>query len=300
MQPGLGFAIYNTKEELETMALLQIPDGQLDYTSGGSGSPACLAYQYAPVSVEESIAEGAPLAQMLTPFFTCYAINARAIGGSGPVRGPQDLTMAGLADDLEAARHRLGCGPWVVVGHSTGGMVALIYACRYPHALSGLILIGTAASHRFLEGSLFNPQHPHALELARANQALMGGTPEGRAYWEETLWSLSVADPERTPLPRQGFFSGFSYQRSMAFVNELSHFDLEDNLPQIHVPTLVIGGRSDPQAPLENSERIAAALPGAHLVICEHSGHFPYIEEPGVVRQAVRWFATVNRFGGAG
>ncbi|HEU5198018.1 MAG TPA: alpha/beta fold hydrolase, partial [Ktedonobacterales bacterium] len=82
----------------------------------------------------------------------------------------------------------------------------------------------------------------------------------------------------------------FSNERFNAFVNEMPRFDLEEAIKQIRVPTLVIVGRHDPQAPLENSRRIAAAIPGARLVICEHSGHFPYVEEPAAFQAAIDQF----------
>ncbi|HEY7125274.1 MAG TPA: alpha/beta hydrolase [Ktedonobacterales bacterium] len=266
------------------MPLLALPDGQLEYETAGAGRPACFTHQYTGVSVAH------PLAEMLTPLFTCYAINARGIGASGPVRGPADLGMIGLADDLEAARLALKLPRWVVVGASTGGMVALQYATRHPAGLAGLILVGTAASQRFVQGSIYEPGHPRAEEMNRARAALATGTPEGMAEWRRVVWSLSVLDVEHTPRPA-GMRSAFSLERLQGFTRDLPAFDLEPLLGQIRVPTLILVGRHDPQCPLENSERMAAAIPGARLVICEHSGHFPYLEEPEVARPALEEFA---------
>lgn len=263
------------------MPLVQIPDGQLEYNVAGMGRPACLTHQYT------GVATTGPLPDMLTPHVTLYALNARGIGESGPVRDTADLEMNGLADDLEAARQALGLPAWVVVGASTGGMVALSYAVRHPAGLAGLVLVGTGASHRFVQGSIYDPEHPRA-EMQRAYQALASGTPEGAAEYRRTVWSLSVHDPD-TPRP-PGMRSAFSLERFRAFANEMPRFDLEEAITQIRVPTLVIVGRHDPQAPLENSRRIAAAIPGARLVICEHSGHFPYVEEPAAFQAAIDQF----------
>lgn len=233
------------------------------------------------------------LANGITPFFTCYAINARGIEGSGPVRSPSDLTMEALADDLEAARMTLGLKRWVMAGHSTGGMVALIYALRYPEALAGLILVGSAASHRYVNGSIYDPHHPRAAELYERQQAMTRGDPDGAKRYRELVFTLSVADPARTPLSRWGpSFGRVSAERLQAFIQEVPRFDVEPDLARIAVPTLVIVGRYDPQCPIENSERIANGIPGARLVVCEHSGHFPFIEEPDVFRNAVERFAT--------
>jgi proline iminopeptidase len=268
------------------MPMLQISGGELHYTSAGSGPSLCLNHQYGAVLASSPLAEG------LTPFFTCYAINARGIDGSGPVHSPDDLTMEGLADDLEAARVALGLKCWVMAGHSTGGMVTLIYALRYPEALAGLILSGTAASHRYVNGSIYDPHHPRAAELYEYLQAMSRGDPEGAKRYRELVFTLSVANPARTPLSRWGTSFGLvSTERLQAFVQHVPCFDVEPDLPRIAVPTLVIIGRYDPQCPLENSERIANAIPEARLVVCEHSGHFPFIEEPEVYREAVRRFA---------
>ncbi len=83
--------------------------------------------------------------------------------------------MTMLADDLEAARQALGYDSWVLMGHSIGGMVILIYATKYPQAIRGLILVSTAASSRFISGSIYDPHSPHAAELAAANRAMTKG-----------------------------------------------------------------------------------------------------------------------------
>jgi proline iminopeptidase len=269
------------------MPFVQISGGQLEYTAGGAGQPVCYSHQYTGASLEH------PLAEMLTPHFTCYAINARGIGASGPVLSPADLEMNGLADDLEAARLALGLPSWVVVGASTGGMVALSYAVRHPAGLAALILVGTGASHRFSVGSIYDPHHPRAAEMQRANQALASGGAAGVAEWRRTVWSLSLRDPEHTPRP-PGMRSLFSVERLQGFISALPRFDLEEAIRQIAVPTLIMVGRHDPQVPLANSERMAAAIPGSRLVIFEQSGHFPYIEEPDAFRAALQQFIHDN------
>lgn len=272
------------------MPTISIPGGQLAYSMAGCGIPACITHQYAQVSAAD------PLIETLAPYFTCYAINARGVGSSGPVRGPEDLTMEKLADDVEAARQALGVERWVMVGSSTGGMVALLYALRYPQAMLGMILVGTAASYRFFTGSLYDPRHPHATRIVEAYRSLAAGEPDSVERYARLVWTLSVANPSRTPPPRRA--TPFSKERLQAFVQHLRGFDIEDDLARITVPVLVISGRHDPQCPIENSERIAARIPHAQLVICEHSGHFPYIEEPDIFRATISRFAREHGFVG--
>jgi len=55
-------------------------------------------------------------------------------------------------------------------------------------------------------------------------------------------------------------------------------YDLRDKLASLSVPALVLHGQHD-AIPVSSAEEIASLL-GAELVVFEHSGHVPYVEEP--------------------
>jgi pimeloyl-ACP methyl ester carboxylesterase len=59
-------------------------------------------------------------------------------------------------------------------------------------------------------------------------------------------------------------------------------------LPDIRCPTLVLIGRQDILTPLELSEEIAAAIPGAQLEIIDDSGHLSTLEHPDAVNRTLR------------
>jgi len=59
-------------------------------------------------------------------------------------------------------------------------------------------------------------------------------------------------------------------------------------LPDIRCPTLVLIGRQDILTPLELSEEIAAAIPGAQLEIIDDSGHLSTLEQPDAVNRTLR------------
>jgi len=78
--------------------------------------------------------------------------------------------------------------------------------------------------------------------------------------------------------------------RRFAFSRNIPAYDLRDRLGEIHVPTLVLVGRQDWITPVDQSEYLAAHIPGAQLAILEHSGHGPMIEENDVFTARVREF----------
>ena len=73
-----------------------------------------------------------------------------------------------------------------------------------------------------------------------------------------------------------------------------SSADFRPGLQKINCPTLVLCGRQDQLTPLECSEEMAAAIPGANLVVVEECGHLSTLERPAEVNAAMRtWLAGV-------
>lgn len=61
-------------------------------------------------------------------------------------------------------------------------------------------------------------------------------------------------------------------QHNYAFGVNLPDYDLTDQLPSINCLTLVTVGRHDWITPVAEAEKIAAAVPGAQLVVFGHFG----------------------------
>ena len=77
-------------------------------------------------------------------------------GGSQPGNGPQD--GARVATDLHTLLHRAGVGgPYVLAGHSFGGLYVRIFAAHYPSEVAGLVLIDSTASQEPAESVIPAP-----------------------------------------------------------------------------------------------------------------------------------------------
>jgi L-proline amide hydrolase len=62
-------------------------------------------------------------------------------------------------------------------------------------------------------------------------------------------------------------------------VGSLRDYSIEELLPRIAVPTLVVSGRYDEATP-EAVRPYAERIPGARWELFEHSSHVPHLEEP--------------------
>jgi pimeloyl-ACP methyl ester carboxylesterase len=89
-------------------------------------------------------------------------------GWSDDVETPQDGVTA--AQDLHALLAAAGeSGPYVLVGHSTGGTYALNYAARYPDQVAGMVLLDSSSPEQLTRMPAYAGQYA----LMRRGSALM-------------------------------------------------------------------------------------------------------------------------------
>jgi proline iminopeptidase len=195
-----------------------------------------------------------------------------------------------LADDLEAARQRLGLGRWVAAGDSGGAAVALLYALRYPQALAGLILefcYASLAPALADPDSRFSPLHPEN-QVAIASIA-PPRVPGHTLQWVQLPDARWLGWHENTPW---GIWPFEMSDRIQALMEELRFFDVRDRLAEIQLPTLIVAGRHDDLIPLRHSQLVADRIADAQLVVLEHSGHAVAEEDQEHYRQTVQAFIT--------
>ncbi len=118
---------------------------ELSYHTYGEGSPL-LVLNGGPGL---SSVHFEPLARNLADLGSGYRVilfEQRGTGGSPLVTADSStVTTALMVDDIEALRRHLGIEAWAVLGHSWGGMYAMLYATAHPERVRGLILSSSAA-----------------------------------------------------------------------------------------------------------------------------------------------------------
>ena len=204
--------------------------------------------------------------------------------GNGDSDAGEPYSHEQFTADAEALRVQLGLGKIVVAGGSYGGFLTLEYALRYPQNVAGIILRDTAASNKY--GST-SKERALARNLPGVTgemlDRLFGGQVASDEEFREMYQAIHplywVGATEEQQDERLSNIRFRHETHNYAFAKNQPKYDIVSRLSSIQVPALVLVGRHDWITPLEASEEIAAHIPNSKLVVFEHSGHSPQIEE---------------------
>jgi pimeloyl-ACP methyl ester carboxylesterase len=160
---------------------------------------------------------------------------------------------------------------FALAGHSMGGYVALAVTRLAPRRVMRLALVDTAARADTPEQT---ERRRGLIQLAKLGK-FKGVTPRllPLLVHADRLEDKAITDVIMAMAERIG---QAAFERQQQAI--MTRPDMRDFLPRIACPTLVMCGRQDQITPLDRSEEMAAAIPGAKLVVVEHCGHIPQLE----------------------
>lgn len=229
------------------------------------------------------------------PFSDEYRVVVFDSRGCGLSEGKPPLTHKQWAADVDGLRQWIGAEKIVMAGGSYGGFIAMEYAIRYPNRLHALVLRGTAADNSW---QALARQNAWASPRVKLDPDRFERICEGRVRDNEDLkecWRdiLPLYDHEYDPSELEPRVEATPYRyetHNFVHTDNLKTYDIKAQLPGITCPTLVTVGRYDWIEPVSMSETIARLIPRAKLVVFEHSGHSPQIEEAPLFQKEVRAF----------
>jgi len=206
----------------------------------------------------------------------------RGNGRSGAI---DDRVPCGVAEqiaDLEALRAHLGLERFDLLGHSWGGYLVMAYAARHPERIAHLIIADSAAPKINDTAFLFRQIYPEVTTRSDAFQFESEmGDPEAIAADLREYFNMVYVSPEvrAAELARLPTFV-FTQKINKRVWQDATRFDLNPELPDFRMPTLVITGRYDFNVAPSVAWGIHRAIPGSQFAVFEKSGHLPFCEEP--------------------
>jgi pimeloyl-ACP methyl ester carboxylesterase len=195
-----------------------------------------------------------------------------------------DLTRQdSIAAMAEAALGRVSAERFAVAGFSMGGYVAFELLRRVPDRIARLALLDTQADPDTPEQSKLRLATVKLAETGRfkgITPRLLPQLVHPKHFQDAAITGPILAMAE--DIGRDGYLR---QQRAI-----MARPDSRPLLAQIAVPTLVLCGEDDTRTPPERSRAMAAAIPGAELVLVPECGHVAPLEQPDDVNQALaRW-----------
>jgi pimeloyl-ACP methyl ester carboxylesterase len=207
------------------------------------------------------------------------AVDLPGFGDSEPLPSPGAMathveTLAALLDTLELERV-------VLVGHSMGGLIALLFAGEYPNRLSGLVPV-CAGGVELSPGRLAVIVRGFLLFNAWFKRPAVNRAFARRPRLRRLLFAAATGNsrslsPELGAelIPRLGSAPGFA-EAVLAAGRVESDIEPE----RITTRSLLIWGGQDPIVPASRAGVLAASMPDARLEVLPGVGHGPMFEAP--------------------
>jgi proline iminopeptidase len=313
----LGLAPHSRAQSSPAMPIANYPmqEGFIDahgvliyYMTVGHGAPLLIVHGGPGASHDYFLPYLLPLARHNRLIF----IDERGSGKSEYLEDPKGYTVENMVEDVEAVRQGLALGRISLLGHSYGGVLAQAYVLKYQSNLTHLILASTFPSTKQMNEVFARMKEKMDPELRERidkmeEQGLFG---HGKDYeksrytsdymiaaWGEGYFPYVYHNhPDANYDPIQNGVMSWELYREMwgsdgEFVidGNLKSVEYVDQLPSIHVPTLIIAGdhdECDPSLSREMHEKIA----GSQIVILASSGHMTFVDQPNLFIASVDGF----------
>ncbi len=256
------------------MPLFHHQEIELHYEQAGRGPGMLLLHG---LGNDVRIWEG--LIPLLSPHFTLTALDLRGSGRSSKPTAP--FTLKEMAGDVAAVLPQLGADPVTLLGFSMGGTIALELATSCPERIARLILVSTPPSwagpfpppdaiQKLFSNTVVTP------ELLAQVYELIFGSDFKRQHTVQEYIDFRLHDPAPQPLE--------SYLHQL---HALEQHPFNREIGRITTPTLVIAGTEDQVLPPQNSEWLAATIPGSQLRLLPGVGHMVPLEAPGLLAESI-------------
>ncbi|NWA01472.1 alpha/beta fold hydrolase [Pseudomonas gingeri] len=229
---------------------------KLYYTKTGHGSPVVLLHG----GLGNSDYWGNQV-KALAAKHTVISIDSRGHGRSSRDAQPYGYDL--MADDVVAVLDTLKIPKADIVGWSDGAILGLDLAMRHPSRVGKIFAFAANSTTAGVKDSVEkNPTFAAYIERAGKEYAKLSPTPKEYDAFVEQISHMWASQPNWT----------------------------DADLAKIKTPVLIVDGDHDEAIKRENTEYMAATIPGAGLLILPNASHFAFLQDPAFFNTALLHF----------
>jgi 3-oxoadipate enol-lactonase len=194
------------------------------------------------------------------------------------------VSIATLAEALQDFLGSIAAVKPVLVGHSIGGMIVQQWLVNNPRGAGAIVLAQTSPAFGKAEGDWqksFIEARLGPLDRGESMASLAPNLVKELVGNDPDLEGMKTARDCMASVPEA------SYRTSML---ALLGFDQRQALKDIKLPTLVLSGSKDKNAPAPMMAKMASFIPSASYVEIEGAGHLVNLEQPHAFDAALDHF----------
>ena len=218
-----------------------------------------------------------------------FARDHRVVAMDLPGFGCSDLPEEDIAIEYYAEwtfrlLDELGIDDGVVVGNSMGGFIAADMAIMRPERIQRLAVVSAAVFWQ-----TYRRAQP-LVQLARMSDAIVARaltrvTDDVATRPRLRAWALATAGfryPHLIPkeLAHEMVRSARRTDGFLPALEAMADFPLEEQLPKISCPALIVWGAHDTLVPVKDAKRMEELIPDSRRVVFERTGHVAMLERP--------------------
>lgn len=273
---------------------LKVEGGTLHYQVFGKGKPVVIVGGIAGAASDYLL----PVARELGKTHRAILVDLRGTGTSRVnVIDSSTVNVRLILEDLEALRKTLKVPSWTVLGHSMGGVIAMMYASNFQSRVSALVLVGSAGINLDFLGYWSQSiharlSHEDSVKMEEAENLRTRNTEVSNAEVFKVTLAAYVADRKYISEVRS-WFPGERYSPTAAEMmwRNIFHinYDAREPLVKFKRPVLQIQGEQDP-IQRKTALQIHGTLSSSKMVFLQNCGHFPWLEQGNEFYKALKEF----------
>lgn len=291
--------------------LVDIGEARLHLIAAGEGGPTVILES----GIGATCLNWTDVQAKVAKFARVHSYDRGSLGWSDAIDAPR--TAERMVEELCALLRAAQIpGPYVLVGHSFGGLLARVYAARHPEQVVGLVLVDPLSPGDWLRPSEVQTKMlRHAVVLSRRGATLarlglvrfslallLGGvrhipkliarasSGQGESAVSRIVGEVRKMPRETWPMVRAHWclpksFRGMADHLESLPASSAEAVDAGD--PPASIPIVILSGANSTAAQLADREALARrSSRGRHTMTAY--GHWIHLDEPELVVRAIR------------